>query len=108
MDRVPSEPDLEDWTDEQIHAAALADPDCPPLTPERMARMKEIPRIKIIRRALRLSQEDFAARYRIPVGTLRDWEQGRYEPDAAARAYLHVIASEPEVVRRSLEKRWRE
>ena len=81
----------------------MADPDCQPLTPERMARMKEIPRIKIIRRALRLSQEEFSDRYCIPVGTLRDWEQGRYEPDAAGRAYLHVIANEPEMVRRILD-----
>jgi putative transcriptional regulator len=39
------------------------------------------------------------------VGTLRDWEQGRKEPDAAAKAYLHVIASEPELVRKALAKR---
>ena len=81
------------------------DGDVAPLTPDRIARLKETPRIKIIRRALRLSQEEFAARYRIPVGTLRDWEQGRYEPDAAARAYLHVIAREPDMVRRALNAR---
>ena len=40
-----------------------------------------MPRAKIIRRALGLSQEEFAARYRIPIGTLRDWEQGRTTPD---------------------------
>jgi putative transcriptional regulator len=108
MDKVHSEPELEEWTEERIHAAALGDADCQPLTEEKLARMKETPRIKIIRRALRLSQEEFSARYRVPVGTLRDWEQGRYEPDAAARAYLHVIASEPEIVRRALEQRWRD
>jgi putative transcriptional regulator len=32
-------------------------------------------------------------RYRIPLGTLRDWEQGRSYPDAPARAYLEVIAA---------------
>jgi len=85
--------------------APEADDDVAPLTLERIARLTESPRIKIIRRALRLSQEEFAARYRIPVGTLRDWEQGRYEPDAAARAYLHVIAREPEMVRRALDAR---
>jgi len=90
-------------TDEQIHAAALADPDAQPLTAERLATMRRVSRTKGIRRALRLSQEEFAARYHIPLGTLRDWEQGRFEPDAAARAYLAVIASVPEVVRRALE-----
>lgn len=90
-------------TDEQRHAAALADPDAQPLTPEDFKRMKRTPRAKIIRRALGLSQEEFALRYHIPIGTLRDWEQGRFEPDATAKAYLAVIAHEPEVVRRALE-----
>ena len=84
------------------HAAALSDPDNRPLTEEDMNRMKRTPRAKIIRRALGLSQEDFAARYHIPIGTLRDWEQGRVEPDQAARAYLTVIARAPEAVRRAL------
>ena len=98
-----------DWTvvdaltDEQIHAAALADPDAQPLTEERLAKMRRVPRVITIRRALKLSQEEFATRFHIPPGTLRDWEQGRCEPDAAARAYLRVIAREPEVVRRALE-----
>ncbi len=90
-------------TDEEIHAADLADPDAQPLTDERLAKMRRAPRTKSIRRALGLSQEEFATRYHIPVGTLRDWEQGRFEPDAAARAYLAVIAREPETVRRALE-----
>jgi len=34
---------------------------------------------------------DFAVRFHIPIGTLRDWEQGRAEPDQAERAYLKVI-----------------
>jgi hypothetical protein len=38
------------------------------------------------------------AGYHIPLGPLRDWEQGRAEPDQAARAYLKVIAREPDVV----------
>ena len=42
-----------------------------------------------------VSQEEFAAQFLIPIGTLRDWEQGRKEPDAAAKAYLRVIASAP-------------
>ena len=90
-------------TEEQVHAAALADPDAQPLTEERLAKMRRVPRAKSIRRALGLSQEEFAARYHIPVGTLRDWEQGRFEPDAAARAYLTVIARAPDIVRRALE-----
>jgi len=67
--------------------------------------MKRTPRAKIIRRALGLAQEEFAARYRIPIGTLRDWEEGRVQPDEAARAYLMVIARAPEMVRKALEPR---
>jgi len=86
-------------TDEEVHAAALADPDAQPLTEERLAAMKRAPRARTLRRAL----EEFAARYHIPIGTLRDWEQGRSEPDQPARAYLNVIAHDPDGVRRALE-----
>ena len=100
-----------DWTrfdamtEAEKHAAALSDPDARPLTEEDLKRMKRTPRAKIIRRALGLSQEDFATRYHIPIGTLRDWEQGRVEPDQAARAYLTVIARDPEAVRKALSPR---
>ena len=79
-------------------AAALADPGAKPLTSEDFKCMRRTPQIKIIRRALGLSQEEFSARFQIPVGTLRDWEQGRKEPDAAARAYLQVIGRNPSAV----------
>jgi putative transcriptional regulator len=99
----PEPPPLPQRTDDEIMAAALSDPDNPPLTPERLARMKRVPQVKVMRRALGLTQEDFSARFRIPLGTLRDWEQGKSEPDQAARAYLTVIAREPEAVRRALQ-----
>ncbi len=85
------------------HAAALADPDAQPLEPDDFKRMKRTPQVKIIRRALALSQEEFSARFHIPLGTLRDWEQGRKDPDAAARAYLIVIGRKPEAVLEALE-----
>jgi putative transcriptional regulator len=69
---------------------------------ERQARLKRVPQVKVMRRAMGLAQEDFSARFRIPLGTLRDWEQGKTEPDQAARAYLTVIARDPEAVRRAL------
>ena len=90
-------------TDEQRRAAAMADPDAVPMTDEEWAAAPRVAQVKTIRRALKLSQEEFAASFHIPIGTLRDWEQGRKEPDAAARAYLRVIAREPEVVRRALD-----
>jgi putative transcriptional regulator len=91
-------------TDEEIHAAALAAPDAQPLTPERLTRMERTPQVKLIRRALGLSQEEFAGRFQIPLGALRDWEQGRKDPDAAARAYLVVIGRNPAAVSEALHR----
>jgi putative transcriptional regulator len=86
----------------EIEAAAAADPDARPMTPEELTKARRVPRVKTLRRALGLTQQEFAARYQIPLGTLRDWEQGRTEPDQPARAYLTVIAHDPEGVRRAL------
>jgi putative transcriptional regulator len=100
--------DKTDWahlramTDEEVTAAAMADPDARPMTPEQLRTARRVPRAKILRRALALTQEEFAARYHIPIGTLRDWEQGRSEPDQPSRAYLTVIAHDPEGVKRAL------
>ena len=89
-------------TEAEIHAAAMRDPDARPMTDEEFARARRVPRAKTLRRALGLTQEEFAARFQIPLGTLRDWEQGRTEPDQPARAYLKVIASNPEGTSRAL------
>jgi putative transcriptional regulator len=93
---------LDAMTEEQRHAAALADPDAQPLTDADMDRMKQTPRLKIIRRALGLTQEEFAAQFQIPLGTLRDWEQGAKQPDQAARTYLRAIAGDPVAVHHAL------
>jgi putative transcriptional regulator len=104
----PLPPDSTDWTalrtmtDADIDAAALSDEDNPPLTPDREARLRRVPQVKVMRRAMGLTQEDFSARFRIPLSTLQDWEQGRSEPDQAAQAYLTVIARDPEAVQRAL------
>jgi putative transcriptional regulator len=92
-------------TEAEIQAAAAADPDARPMTPHQLRTARRVPRIKTLRRALALTQEEFAARYHIPLGTLRDWEQGRCEPDQPARAYLTVIAHDPEGVKRALTRR---
>jgi putative transcriptional regulator len=91
-------------TDDEVLAAALSDPDARPLTDADMKRMKRTPQVKVIRRAFGMSQEEFARTFHIPIGTLRDWEQGRVEPDQAARAYLKVIARNPKAVREALER----
>jgi putative transcriptional regulator len=106
--KTTAKPPKHDWTrfdamtEKQRHTAALSDPDATPLTPDDFKRMKRTPRVKIIRRALGLTQEQFAAHFQIPLGTLRDWEQGVAQPDQSARAYLTVIARDPDAVRKAL------
>jgi len=102
--------DTTDWaalcamTDEEVLARALADPDAQPSTPEQISSMRRVPLVKTLRRRLGVTQEEFALRFQIPVGTLRDWEQRRCEPDQPARAYLMAIAGDPEGVQRALAK----
>ena len=85
-----------------VERAARTDRDAQPLTEADLKRMKRTPHAKIIRRALELTQEEFATRYHIPIGTLRDWEQGRAEPDQPTKAYLTLIARDPDHVNRML------
>ena len=63
-----------------------------------------VPDVKAIREQLKMSQSEFASAYRIPVGTLRNWEQGLRQPDAPATAYLRVIARHPKTVREAVAK----
>ena len=104
-ERPIASPSLRAMTEAEIEAAAASDPDTRPMTPEQLRSARRVPRTKTLRRALALTQEEFASRYHIPVGTLRDWEQGRSEPDQPARAYLTVIARDPEGVRKALDQR---
>lgn len=87
----------------EIEAAAARDHENPPLTDALAGQLRPVPRVRTLRRALALTQEEFAARYHIPLDTLRDWEQGRSEPDQPAKAYLTVIARDPEGVERALQ-----
>ncbi len=54
--------------------------------------------VKAIRLSLGLSQVSFATRFGLSLHTLRNWEQGKRQPDPAARAYLKVIEKAPETV----------
>jgi putative transcriptional regulator len=100
LNKTPSPP--RPMSEGAIMRAARVDRDAEPLTRADLKRMRRTPQAKIIRRALELTQEEFAARYHIPLGTLRDWEQGRAEPDQPTRAYLTLIGRDPEHVNRTL------
>jgi putative transcriptional regulator len=102
--------DHTDWaylaamTDEEAEANALADSDNPPMTTDQFRSASRMPQVKVIRRALRLTPEEFSARYGIPLDTLLDWELGRSVPDQPTRAYLKVIAVDPEGTAAALRK----
>lgn len=95
-----------DWTEfdklteDEIHAAALSDPDAQPATPEQLARARRVVRVELIRAKLGLTQEEFARRFGLKLELVRGWEDRTLVPDAAAVTLLRVIWAEPEVVRR--------
>lgn len=103
-------PNKTDWarlaamTEEEIEANALADPDNPPLTDEELARMRPVPHPRRIRERLKLTQEQFAEQFEIPLGTLRDWEQDVSLPDTSARTLLRIIEQDPDAVRNALKQ----
>ena len=86
-------------TDEDIERQVAGNPDAAPIL---TAAQTVAAMARTIRKRLDLSQEEFAALYDIPVGTLRDWEQARKQPDRTALAYLRVIAKEPLLVAQAL------
>ena len=100
--------DQTDWervramTDEEVMAAALSDPDAQPLTPEQLARMRRVPRVKWLRQRLGMTQVEFAEAFHLPLSTLRDWEQHRSTPDAPARALLLAIERDPKAMKKLL------
>jgi putative transcriptional regulator len=63
----------------------------------------EVPDVRAIRQQLHMSQQRFAETYRIPLPTLKNWEQGRRAPDAPAAAYLQAISRQPKVIKEALQ-----
>ena len=82
-------------TDEEVEAAALADPDAQPLTEDQLKRARRVGLAGSLRFKLKLSREEFASRYHIPIETVRGWERGMVEPDAVAKSLLELIAADP-------------
>jgi putative transcriptional regulator len=50
-----------------------------------------------------MTQEQFSRAFDLPIGTVRDWEQGLKKPDSAARTLLRVIAHNPDVAIEALK-----
>lgn len=60
--------------------------------------------VRRIRDDLHMSQAEFAARFSLNLGTLKNWEHGRREPDLAAKAYLLVISKHPDLIEKYLRE----
>ncbi|MBE5316483.1 MAG: helix-turn-helix domain-containing protein [Xanthomonadales bacterium] len=54
--------------------------------------------VKRIRVATGLSQAKFARVVAVPLGTLRNWEQGRREPTGPAKVLLKALERDPQSV----------
>ncbi|HLI12675.1 MAG TPA: helix-turn-helix domain-containing protein [Alphaproteobacteria bacterium] len=102
---------IDAMTDEDIARQIAANPDtAPDLTDGRVKvlwRVKSVrlaPRhkIRLVRRAVRMSQSQFAKAYGLSLRSLQNWEQGTRQPDEATMALIKLIAYEPERVRRIL------
>lgn len=76
------------------------DPEDADVTEEGLERGRRARLIRMARTRLGLSQQEFAARFHVPVGTLRDWEQARSMAPEFAVAYIRVIEAQPELVAR--------
>ena len=59
--------------------------------------------LRALRKKLKLSQEQFASRFHLPRGTVRDWEQDAHRPDKAAQILLRIIARAPDAVVRAIK-----
>lgn len=62
------------------------------------------PDVKAIRAKTKLSQAKFAEKLRVPVGTVRDWEQCRRSPDAPARTLLGMVDADPKAALALIER----
>ncbi len=89
-------------SDEEIERRAESDPDAKPLSDDDLRKLEQSPRVRVIRMALGLTQQEFADTYGIPVATLRDWEQGRRQPDQASKTLLKLIEIIPSEVKAAL------
>jgi putative transcriptional regulator len=66
--------------------------------PDHTPRAEDIHTPQVLRKRLGMTQEQFARALRLPVATLRNWEQGRNAVDPAARSLLILVAHDPESV----------
>ena len=96
---------IDAMTDADIERQIAANPDTVP--PDDVKHWVMVPQIKgkqitALRRRMKLSQARFAKKFGLRLRTIQEWEQGRRQPEEAARLLLKVIEREPAAVERAL------
>ncbi|GJD45571.1 hypothetical protein AFCDBAGC_3445 [Methylobacterium cerastii] len=81
-----------------ILASETRDPEDFDVSATALDRAQKARLIRMARTSLGLSQGKFALRFRVSLGTLRDWEQARTTAPDFAVAYVRVIALHPDMV----------
>ena len=70
----PKRPPKTDWrafdamSEEDRHQAAMHDRDCPPATAAQLAKAHRVPAVRALRKKLKLTQQEFSARFHLPLG----------------------------------------
>lgn len=103
---------IDAMTDREIARQVRANPDAAPILRKgeflrklRGGKARLVvpsPDVAEIRKALGMSQSEFAATYLLQVSTVRNWEQGRNLPDGPAALYLQLIRNRPREIRKAL------
>ncbi len=81
-----------------ILSADPSDPKDFDVFPEALDRGQKARLVRTARTRLNLSQAEFARRFHVPLGTLRDWEQARATAPDFAVAYVRMIMRDPDMV----------
>ncbi len=92
---------LDGTTEEDIRRHMIEDGEDPDEEPDPPRYRLVVPAAQV-RKKLELSQQEFADLINVPVGTVRNWEQGRVIPDPAARSLLAILWREPKAAMRAL------
>jgi putative transcriptional regulator len=91
---------MAETTEEDIRRQQIEDGE----DPDADVNFQPAPAPAAIRQRLGMSQRQFADMLKIPVRTLRNWEQNRFTIEPAVMTLLRIIDREPEAVMRALRK----
>lgn len=92
---------LDALTDEEIEAAALADPDALPLTPDMLVHLALTGFLREARTDLGLSQAAFEALFGLDANTISEWEIGHFDRRSPAEALIKIIVHNSQTAARA-------